>query len=109
MIVYAGAIMVLFVFVIMLLNAGSETSAGRSWPSRILGIPLITVFLGLLAYLLQRMSPSLGLVSFGAFNTGAKEIGRSLFSTYLLPFEVTSILVLIAILGAIVLARKEID
>lgn len=109
MIVYAGAIMVLFVFVIMLLNAGSETTIGRSWPSRIFGIPLITVFLGLLAYLLQRMAPSLGMVSFGAFNTGAKEIGRSLFTTYLLPFEVTSILVLIAILGAIVLARKEID
>ncbi len=109
MIVYAGAIMVLFVFVIMLLNAGSETTIGRSWPSRLFGIPLITVFLGLLAYLLQRMAPSLGIVSFGTFNTGAKEIGRSLFTTYLLPFEVTSILVLIAILGAIVLARKEID
>ena len=109
MIVYAGAIMVLFVFVIMLLNAGSETTSGRSWPSRLFGIPLITVFLGLLAYLLQRMAPSLGIVRFGTFNTGAKEIGRSLFTTYLLPFEVTSILVLIAILGAIVLARKEID
>lgn len=109
MIVYAGAIMVLFVFVIMLLNAGSETTLGRSWPSRLFGIPLITVFLGLLAYLLQRMAPALGIVRFGTFNTGAKEIGRSLFTTYLLPFEVTSILVLIAILGAIVLARKEID
>ena len=109
LVVYAGAIMVLFVFVIMLLNAGSETSLGRSWPSRLFGIPLITVFLGLLAYLLQRMAPALGVVRFGSFNTGAKEIGRSLFTTYLLPFEVTSILVLIAILGAIVLARKEID
>ena len=109
LIVYAGAIMVLFVFVIMLLNAGSETSTGLSWPSRLLGIPLLTVFLGLLAYLLQRMAPSMGFVTFGAFNTGAKEIGRSLFTKYLLPFEVTSVLVLIAILGAIVLARKEID
>src|SRR6187431_1549184 len=47
MIVYAGAIMVLFVFVIMLLNAGEETSGGRSWPVKLLGIPLLTVFLGL--------------------------------------------------------------
>jgi NADH-quinone oxidoreductase subunit J len=109
LIVYAGAIMVLFVFVIMLLNAGEEANKGRSWPSRLLGIPLLTVFLGLLAYLLQRMAPSMGTVTFGAFNVGAKEIGRSLFNHYLLPFEVTSVLVLIAILGAIVLARKEID
>ncbi len=109
LIVYAGAIMVLFVFVIMLLNTGAETATGRSWPSRLLGIPLITIFLGLLAFILQRMAPSMGMVRFGAFNTGAKEIGRSLFTTYLLPFEVTSVLVLIAILGAIVLARKEID
>ena len=55
------------------------------------------------------MAPAMGFVTFGAFNTGAKEIGRSLFTKYLLPFEVTSVLVLIAILGAIVLARKEID
>ena len=47
---------------------------------------------------------------FGAFQGGtAAEIGRSLFTVYLLPFEVTSVLILIAILGAIVLARKEVD
>ncbi len=109
LIVYAGAIMVLFVFVIMLLNAGQEAEGKRSWPSRLLGIPLLAVFLGLLAYLFQRMSPSLTNVSFGSFTTGAAQVGRSLFTTYLLPFEVTSVLVLIAILGAIVLARKEID
>lgn len=109
LIVYAGAIMVLFIFVIMLLNAGEETATGRSWPSKLLGVPLLTVFLGLLAYLLQRMAPSMGVVTFGGFTTGAQQIGRSLFSNYLLPFEVTSVLVLIAILGAIVLARKEID
>jgi NADH-quinone oxidoreductase subunit J len=109
LIVYAGAIMVLFVFVIMLLNAGAETSKGRSWPSLVMGIPLLMVFLGLVAYLIQRLSPSLGMVTFGGYTTGPKDIGRSLFTNYLLPFEVTSILVLIAILGAIVLARKEID
>ncbi|MBM3758849.1 MAG: NADH-quinone oxidoreductase subunit J [Acidobacteria bacterium] len=109
LIVYAGAIMVLFVFVIMLLNAGEEAPGGKSWPSRLLGVPLLTVFLGLLAYLMQLMAPSMGMVTFGSFNTGAKELGRSLFNNYLLPFEVTSVLVLIAILGAIVLARKEID
>ena len=93
----------------MLLNTGEETAVNKSNLSRLLGIPLLTVFLGLVAYLMQKMAPSMGMVTFGAFNTGAKEIGRSLFSHYLLPFEVTSVLVLIAILGAIVLARKEID
>lgn len=109
LIVYAGAIMVLFVFVIMLLNAGSEAPRSRSWSARFLGIPLLMVFLGLLGFLIQAMAPGLGNVSFGGFTSSAKDIGRSLFSTYLLPFEVTSVLVLIAILGAIVLARKEID
>lgn len=110
LIVYAGAIMVLFIFVIMLLNAGEEKKTTlTSWPSRLLGIPLLTVFLALIAYLIERMGPSFGNVTFGAFTASAKDIGLSLFSKYLLPFEVTSVLVLIAILGAIVLARKEID
>lgn len=109
LIVYAGAIMVLFVFVIMLLNTGAESPVGKSWPSRLLGIPLLTVFLALIAYMVQYYAPSLTMVRFGAVSNGAGVIGRSLFTKYLLPFEVTSVLVLIAILGAIVLARKEID
>jgi NADH-quinone oxidoreductase subunit J len=49
-------------------------------------------------------------VQFGAFKGGtAQNVGRALFTRYLLPFEVTSVLILIAILGAIVLARKEIE
>jgi NADH-quinone oxidoreductase subunit J len=109
-IVYAGAIMVLFVFVIMLLNAGAEAKKGRSFMAQTLGVPLLIVFLGLTAWLVQRMFPEIEGVKFGGFQGGgAREIGRALFTTYLLPFEVTSILVLIAIIGAIVLARKEID
>jgi NADH-quinone oxidoreductase subunit J len=109
-IVYAGAIMVLFVFVIMLLNAGSENSTNKSRMARWLGIPAITVFLGVLSYLIQRIAPSSEGVRFGVFTGGtAREIGMKLFTEYLLPFEITSVLVLIAILGAIVLARKELD
>ena len=71
---------------------------------------LLIVFLGLVAWLVQRMYPESVGVKFGGFQGGgAREVGRALFTTYLLPFEVTSILVLIAIIGAIVLARKEID
>jgi NADH-quinone oxidoreductase subunit J len=110
LVVYAGAIMVLFLFVIMLLNAGAETKPrvrplGKYW-----GTPLLLVFLGMIAYVVQMFLPPTTGVNFGAFRGGtAQDIGRSLFTVYLLPFEVTSVLILIAILGAIVLARKEVD
>jgi NADH-quinone oxidoreductase subunit J len=109
-IVYAGAIMVLFVFTIMLLNAGAENKKGRSLMVQLLGVPLVVSFLILMAYFVQRLFPSNTMVHFGGFTGGGvREIGRALFTTYLLPFEATSILILIAILGAIVLARKEMD
>jgi NADH-quinone oxidoreductase subunit J len=109
-IVYAGAVMVLFVFVIMLLNAGAETRRGRSLMAQLFGVPLLIALLGLLAYFVQRIYPDAPNVEFGGFKGGGPlDIGRALFTTYLLPFEVTSVLILIAILGAIVLARKELE
>jgi NADH-quinone oxidoreductase subunit J len=108
-IVYAGAVMVLFIFVIMLLNAGAEAKRGRSLMASLLGVPLLVAMLGLLAYFVQRFFPGAG-VHFGGFTGGtAKDVGRALFTTYLLPFEITSLLILIAIIGAVVLARKELD
>jgi len=109
-IVYAGAVMVLFIFVILLLNAGAETKRGRSFMVQLLGVPLLIALLGLLAYFVELLFPKEVTVHFGGFTGGsAQAVGRALFTTYLLPFEVTSILILIAILGAIVLARKELD
>jgi NADH-quinone oxidoreductase subunit J len=109
-IVYAGAVMVLFVFTIMLLNAGAESEKGRSLVVQLLGVPLLVAFLALMAYFVERLFPANTMVHFGGFTGGGvKEIGRALFTTYLLPFEATSVLILIAILGAIVLARKEMD
>lgn len=109
-VVYAGAVMVLFIFVIMLLNAGAETQGGRSLMVRLLGIPLVVIFLGLMSYFMQRWMPHAAHVRFGDFRGGSTlDIGRALFTQYLLPFEVTSVLILIAILGAVVLARKELD
>ncbi|MBZ5610813.1 MAG: NADH-quinone oxidoreductase subunit J [Acidobacteriia bacterium] len=109
-IVYAGAIMVLFVFVIMLLNAGAEgTSRQVSSFARYVGIVLLAAFLGLISFVIQAMLPKTEGVVFGAFQGGtALDVGRKLFTVYLLPFEVTSVLILIAIVGAMVLARKEI-
>lgn len=109
-IVYAGAIMVLFVFVIMLLNAGAEVHRGRSFMVQLLGVPLLIALLGLLVYFAQRIYPTTAKVRFGSFRGGtALDVGRALFTQYLLPFEVTSVLILIAIVGAIVLARKELE
>jgi len=110
LIVYAGAIMVLFVFVIMLLNAGAEgVSRQVSGMARYAGILLLASFLGLISFIIQAALPKTEGVVFGAFRGGTAEaIGRKLFTVYLLPFEVTSVLILIAILGAMVLARKEI-
>jgi len=109
-IVYAGAIMVLFVFVIMLLNAGAEVRKGRSFMVQLLGVPLFIAFLGLMVWIVQQFYRDNEGVHFGGFTGGsAQAVGKALFTTYLLPFEVTSVLVLIAILGAVVLARKEMD
>jgi NADH-quinone oxidoreductase subunit J len=59
--------------------------------------------------LIEAFLPALRYVEFGSWVGGsAREIGRVLFTEYLLPFEVTSVLILIAIVGAVVLARKEI-
>jgi len=110
LVVYAGAIMVLFVFVIMLLNAGTEKKMVVRPLGKYLGAPFLLIFFGMIAYMIQQILPASSPVVFGAFQGGtAAEIGRSLFTIYLLPFEVTSVLILIAILGAIVLARKEVD
>jgi NADH-quinone oxidoreductase subunit J len=109
-IVYAGAIMVLFIFVIMLLNAGEEERRGRSWISTLLGVPVLILFLGIICYAIQGRFGDSGVVKFGAFQGGtAQSVGYALFTDYLLPFEVTSVLILVAIVGAIVLARKELD
>lgn len=110
LIVYAGAIMVLFLFVIMLLNAGAEAKPLRqSMLARVLAFPLGLGMLGMLGYLIQRAVPvDMTIVRFADAKVGsAQDVGRALFTHYLLPFEVTSVLVLIAILGAVVLARKE--
>jgi NADH-quinone oxidoreductase subunit J len=110
MIVYGGAVMVLFIFVIMLLNAGSEKSSGKSWFAQIAGFPLLSAFVALLAFLIRAALPPTRAVVFGRWVGGTAEaIGTMLFTKYLLPFEVISVLILIAILGAVVLAQKEID
>ena len=110
MIVYGGAVMVLFVFVIMLLNAGTETVSRKSWFAQIAGLPLLLAFVAVMGFLIRGVLPALRPVVFGSWVGGtAQQIGRMLFTEYLLPFEIISVLILIAILGAVVLARHEIE
>jgi len=106
-IVYAGAIMVLFVFVIMLLNAGRETPSHRSQMARWLGAPLVAAFLLEVLLAIWKQFPAGALHPAAAMDAGPAAIGHLLFRNYVLPFEVTSILILVAILGAVVLAKKE--
>ena len=102
-IVYAGAIMVLFVFVIMLLNAGEEERTKGSQVAMLFGIPGMLIGSVLIGWVLLERSGSQA-VAVGAMPGPPKVIGWLLFHDFLLPFEVTSILVLIAIMGAVVLA-----
>jgi NADH-quinone oxidoreductase subunit J len=104
-IVYAGAIMVLFVFVIMLLNAGVEEKTKGSRVAILFGVPGIVIGGVLVAWVVLQHSWTTD-VAIGALPGPPKEIAELLFHNFLLPFEVTSVLILIAIMGAVVLASK---
>jgi NADH-quinone oxidoreductase subunit J len=104
-IVYAGAIMVLFIFVIMLLNAGEEERTNLSRQARMVGVPLGVAFLAEAAYWIGRATSRLGTIPPQAVST--RDLSSLLFREYVFPFELTSFLILIALLGALVLARRE--
>ncbi len=105
-IVYAGAIMVLFLFVIMLLNLQSDTQPtprhglGRA---AIIGGVILVAELGLL---LQRSSSEQAESALPENFGTVEALGSQLFTTYLLPFEITGILLLVAVVGAVVLAKR---
>ncbi len=105
-IVYSGAIMVLFTFVVMLLNAGREERTLGSRAARIVGFPAVVALLAVLATLILR-ARGLGAAALNQGITSTQDLSRVLFHELLLPFEVTSVLILIAILGAVVLARRD--
>ena len=109
--VYAGAIMVLFLFVIMLLGAENLPKAQVLPWQKPLAIGLSVVLALEAAYLLITKARPAGdiLQPEAVVNTSEnlRQLGIALFEEYLLPFEVTSILLLVAMVGAIVLSRKE--
>ena len=103
-IVYSGAIMVLFTFVVMLLNAGREERTLGSRVARLIGFPSVVAILAVLATVILN-AQGLGVASLSDRITSTEDVSRVLFHELLLPFEVTSVLILIAILGAVALAR----
>jgi len=109
-IVYAGAIMVLFLFVVMLLNAPKEDAeAARLHVApgvRNAGALLAVAFIVELWWALTKNGGESGAFP-GASVSSVAAIGRLLFRDYAFPFEVTSILILVAMVGAVVLARRE--
>jgi NADH-quinone oxidoreductase subunit J len=111
-IVYAGAIMVLFLFVVMLLNAPHEETQYdermhpllRPGPMRFGAALAAALLLELVWALMKGPGPdNFGPTAVSSVNA----IGRLLFTTYAFPFEVTSVLILVAMVGAVVLARRE--
>jgi NADH-quinone oxidoreductase subunit J len=111
-IVYAGAIMVLFLFVVMLLNAPHEDTQAderthpmlRPGPMRFGAV----LALGLIAELVWALTRSMPSSTFpGNPVTSVQAIGRSLFTEYAFQFEVTSVLILVAMVGAVLMARRE--
>ena len=104
-IVYAGAIMVLFTFVIMLLNAGREERTLGSRAATVIGFPAVVALLGVAATVILRTS-GLATAAMREGITSTQELSAVLFTKLLLPFEVTSVLILVAILGAVALARS---
>ncbi len=106
-IVYGGAIMVLFVFVIMLLNAGEEERTNFSKLATFGGIPLALALAGLIGAALTHSTGSLPAAAAHGPLTSTKTLSMLLFKDFAYPFELTSFLLLVAILGAIVLAQRE--
>ena len=109
-IVYAGAIMVLFVFTIMLLNAGVEERTKGSRVAVLFGVPGMLLGSILVAWVVLHGSGTesvpVGIIPGPKGWGDPAVVGNLLFHEFLLPFEITSILILIAIMGAVVLASK---
>jgi len=110
-VVYTGAIMVLVVFVIMLLNIGEETRLRERYNlGMAAGVVLAAGFVAELAYIVFFSGdPSIraSLDPRAAAIGTVEEMGGALFGKFLLPFEITSLLLLVAIIGAVVLAKKK--
>jgi len=108
LIVYAGAILILYLFVVMLLNVDRETQAARAnrfWPW-LAGFGIIIA--GEIALLvLHGTFPADRSQAVKHAGAGVKELGTELYTNYLVPFEVASVILLVGLVGAVMLAKKK--
>ncbi len=109
LIVYAGAILILYLFVVMLLNVDKESSAARAnrfWPWMI-GFGVLIA--GEIMLLISRGSfPAEGGQAMWSGGSGVKELGIVLYQKYLVPFEIASVILLVGLVGAVMLAKKNV-
>jgi NADH-quinone oxidoreductase subunit J len=110
LIVYAGAILILYLFVVMLLNVDRETQAARAnrfWPW-LVGFGFVIA--GEIALLVLRGTfPADRGQAVKAAGAGVKELGIELYTKYLVPFEIASVILLVGLVGAVMLAKKKIE
>jgi NADH-quinone oxidoreductase subunit J len=114
-IIHAGAIMVLFLFVVMLLNVPREGASEwdrahplvRAWPVRIGGVLAVVMAVQLGWALSRTEGLGAGVADDRPAAASVNELGRVLFTDYMFAFEVTSILIIVAMVGAVTLARKR--
>ena len=106
-IVYAGAIMVLFLFVVMLMNLNAETEPAKNYRLHLIGIisagSLLLVLLSALMSVNMHQPVMMRIGDAGLI----KKLGKTLFTNYVLPFEISSVLFLSAMIGAVVIGKKN--
>jgi NADH-quinone oxidoreductase subunit J len=106
-IVYAGAIMVLFLFVVMLMNLNADSEPVKNYRLRLIGVisggSLLLVLLASLMKIDQQHLVQMNVGDAGLI----KELGKNLFSNFVLPFEISSILFLSAMVGAVIIGKKD--
>jgi len=108
LIVYAGAIMVLFLFVIMLMNLNAETEPKKNKWLRLAGVVAGGCLLLVLVAALKDADKKGQMVLYGGGDIGLIEnLGKVLFTEYVVPFEISSVLFLSAMVGAVVIGKKE--
>ena len=105
-IVYAGAIMVLFLFVVMLMNLNSDTEPVKNYRLRLIGVISGGSLLLILLSALMRMDPQHVQMKIGDAGL-ISNLGKVLFTNYIVPFEISSVLFLSAMIGAVVIGKKD--
>lgn len=107
-IVYAGAIMVLFLFVVMLMNLNAESEPKKNRLLQFAGLISGGCLFLVLISAITKSSSANNVMQMGSGNSGLiKELGKVLFNDYVIPFEISSVLFLSAMIGAVIVGKKE--